>query len=131
VDDAEFAQMAAERSGGNTQIFPLLHRTDKPAAIDLDGTETRHEIAATLAQAWDDGYDAVTVKNYNTARGKTNLLVVRDPAQLRSPAATFDPAQRDSSDLLAGIGGVAAGVGAGAYAATADSPAHSQQGWVY
>ena len=88
----EFAQTAAERSGGNAQIFPLYHRTDKPAVIQLSGDEKNHEIAATLAQAWDDGYDAVMLENYTSPGGKTgDIVVVRAPSQLRSPFAAFDP----------------------------------------
>ena len=102
----EFAQTAAQRSGGNAQIFPLYHRTDKPAVIQLSGDEKNHEIAATLADAWDRGYDAAMLRNYNSPGGKMgDILVVRDPSQLRSPFAAFDPQKKHSSNLLAGIAG--------------------------
>src|SRR5712691_1923830 len=93
----EFAQTAAQRSGGNAQIFPLYHRTDKPAVIQLSGDEKNHEIAATLADAWDRGYDAAMLRNYNSPGGKMgDILVVRDPSQLRSPFAAFDPQKKHS-----------------------------------
>jgi hypothetical protein len=80
--------------------------------IHLTGEEKNLEIAATLRDAWDNGYDAVMMKNYTTpgGQGGRTILVVKEPSQLRSPNAKFDPAKRDSSDLLAGIaaGGVMA-----------------------
>jgi hypothetical protein len=60
-----------------------------------------------LAAAWDRGHDAVLLKNYTTPTGQTsNFLVVRDRAQLRDPAATFDPAKKDSPDIMAGLAGL-------------------------
>jgi hypothetical protein len=95
-------------------VVPLIHRSDRRAQLELTGDEKNHEIAATLSKAWDDGYTSVLMRNYTTPGGKTprDILVVRDPAQLRSPFAQFDPAKRNSSDLLASIAGfpVAAGV---------------------
>jgi hypothetical protein len=59
-----------------------------------------------LKKAWDQGYDAVIVKNYTAPGGRTGtVLVVKDLAQLRSPFAKFDPTKRNSSDLLAGLAG--------------------------
>lgn len=43
------ARLAAERSLGNEQIYPLVHRASKPVATDLEGGERMHEIAATLS----------------------------------------------------------------------------------
>jgi hypothetical protein len=40
------------------------------------------------------------------------VLIVKDPAQLRSPQAKFDPAKRNSAKLLAGGAGAAIAVGA-------------------
>ncbi len=103
----EFAGMAAQKTGGDPAVMPLLHRAEKPASITLTGQEKNHEIAATLDHLWSNGYDAVMMKNYTTPGGKTgNVLVVKDPAQLRSPYAEFDPAKRNSANLLGGIGGL-------------------------
>lgn len=105
----EFAGTAAQRTGGNPQVMPLVHRADRPGVIQLQGDEQNHEIAATLADAWARGHDAVMLKNYTSPGGKSgDILVVKDPAQLRSPYAQFDPAKRDSTDLLAGLGGLSA-----------------------
>lgn len=97
----EFAERSARQTGGNPQVMPLVHRAKRPGVIELTGKETNQEISATLAQAWDDGFDAVMFKNYSTPGGKSgDILVTKDPAQLRSPYAQFDPAQRESGFLL-------------------------------
>jgi hypothetical protein len=114
----DFAKVAAGVSRGNEQIYPLVHRAQKPATIRLDGDETNFEITIALQDAFAQGHDAVLLRNHTSPSGKTprNILVVRDPSQLRSPAAAFDPAKKDSSDLLANIAGLTAG-GAAAAAA--------------
>jgi hypothetical protein len=64
-----------------------------------------------LADAWDQGYDAVLLTNYPSPGGKTGqqILVVKDPAQLRSRWAACDPRAITSADLLAGLGAAAVG----------------------
>jgi hypothetical protein len=46
-----------------------------------------------------------------TGRGDPYSYIALDDSQLRSVNAAFDPAQRDSSNLLAGVGGAAVGAG--------------------
>ena len=75
-------------------------------------------MAATISDAWDRGFDAVIIDNFKVAKGrKGSILVVKEPARLRLPWAKFDPAKRDSSDLLAGF------TGAGLFGSTFRSPA--------
>lgn len=102
---SDIARIAA-KSGGNEQIYPLLHRKTRAGRIRLEGDEKNLEIASTVAQAWDNGYDAILFDNYTTpgTKRKGSILVVRDPSQLRSPTAAFDPAKKSSSDILA-VGG--------------------------
>lgn len=106
----EFANLAAKAHGGSPQVYPLVHRALNPAVVNLDGTETNMEIAATLADAFDNGYDAVMFRNYTTPSGQAgkNIIVVRDPQQLRSPFAAFNPKNLASPNLLAGVAGVGA-----------------------
>jgi hypothetical protein len=84
---------------------PIWHRSERSMSIDARGA-AEGEIQASLKKAWDQGYDAVMVKNYTSPDGRTGtVLVVKDLAQLRSPNARFDRAKRGSSDLLAGVAG--------------------------
>lgn len=118
----EFAQTAADKGSGNQQVMPLLHRSEKPAMVRLSGEESNQDVAATLAQAWDDGYTSILFKNYTTPGGKTpqDIVVVKDPSQLRSPFAVFDPAKKSSGDLLAGLAGTGGILGAGTLVTSRD-----------
>jgi len=70
------------------------------------------ELQASLKKAWEQGFDAVTLRNYTAPGGRTgDILVVKDLAQLRDPRAKFDLAKRDSNDLLASIAALL-GIGA-------------------
>jgi hypothetical protein len=66
----------------------------------------------------EQGYDGVLRKNYPAgipnAGDRANELVAFDPSQVRSVHATFDPAKRNSADLLASMAGAGL-VGAGLY----------------
>ena len=100
----EFALRAALETGGDPAVMPLAYRSERPAALRLDGSENNREVAATLNNAFRDGsYDSVLMRNYTTPGGKTgeNIAVVRDPNQLRSVNAAFDPARKNSADLMA------------------------------
>ena len=61
------------------------------------------------------GYPGFRIRNvrdtYSGGGRPTEIVAVYDPARFRSPEAAFDPAQRDSSNLLAGVGGAAVGAG--------------------
>lgn len=110
----EFATKAQQGSAQTSpQVYPLLHRADRPAVLILDGTEKQGEVASTLAQAFASGHDAVMIKNYTTPGGEAgkNIIIVKEPSQLRSRFAAFDPSKKSSADLLAGASGVAVGGG--------------------
>lgn len=102
-----FAQIAADKSGGNASVMPLRARLGKVGTMTLDGSEKNLEVAASLQHFFEGGYDTVVLKNYTTPGGVggNTILVVKDPAQLRSVNAAFDPAKRDSADLLSANGG--------------------------
>jgi hypothetical protein len=103
----QFAEMAAARTAAEPRLMPLLHRAENPASLTLTGDEMNHEIAATLADARGRGHDSVLLRNYTSPGGQTgDVLVVKDPAQLRAPTAQFEPAKRNSRNLLAGTAGV-------------------------
>jgi hypothetical protein len=73
------------------------------------------EVNDVIANARKQGYDGVTFKNLDDSAGWSDMpadhTVVFDPSNIRSTNAAFDPDQKDSSNLLAGLG--AAGVGLG------------------
>lgn len=113
----EFARMAIQQGKGRARgplILPLLYRSDRLGVYDAGKhSQPDREAAVAIASAFDDGFDAVRILNYRTPGGKTGqtTVVVKDPSQLRSIFAAFDPKKRDSANLLAGIGAGVAGTG--------------------
>ena len=107
-----FAEVAANTGLGNPRVMPLVHRAESPASFRLRGDETNLEVLGALKDAWAAGHDAVLIKNYTSHGGKSGeILVIKDPAQLRSRFAVFDPSRSHLADLLASLAIVpAAGV---------------------
>lgn len=106
---SEFAGLAGSE-GAN--VIKVYHRASKPARIDLEGNETDFEVAATVQDAWDNGHDAIMFTNYTTPKGQKgkSFILVKDPAQIRSVNANFDPKKAKLPELLASIGAVGVGV---------------------
>lgn len=61
------------------------------------------------------GYDGIVYQNLYEGDGVADSLIVFDPENLRSKFAKFDPAKKDSSNLLANFAGLAGTGAAGAY----------------
>ena len=99
------ARLVGRENSQGGRVIPLFARFSKPAKIDDVAGLTHQDVYFNIRNAWGDGYDAVRFSNYNTlANGlPTPTWVFRDPNQLRSPFARFDPTRRDSADLLAGV----------------------------
>jgi hypothetical protein len=98
-------QIAGEES---PNVLPLFGRYVKKGDLDLSKMEY-HEAVRWMADAFDKhGYDAARILNYHAnvagqpIAGQT-AWVFKNPNQLRSPFAQFDPSRRDSSDLMAGF----------------------------
>ncbi len=106
-------------------MLPLVHRSEKSTEYRTKGHETEAEVTATILRLWDKGYYGVRVHVPDKAKPgmfKT-WLVVRDANQLRSRFAVFDPARKDSADLLAGLGPMAVpAAGAGLLLGVAPEP---------
>jgi hypothetical protein len=101
----------------------LWHRAENPGVMDAAG-RADHEIQESLRNAWEQGHDAVMLQNYIRPGGKRpeTVIVVRDPSQLRSPRAAFDPQKKESSDLLAGIAAALGGAEMSARLQQQDEP---------
>lgn len=76
---AGFAAAAAGAGSGQNTV-PLLHRTERPGRMVLTGTETEHQVAATLADVLGAGFDAVLLKNYMPPGARACLLLCRRAA---------------------------------------------------
>ena len=114
---AEFARLAAETTRARQaaglpvhpattgeQIYPLFHRSARPKEIHLKGDEPLRDMADMVAQAWVDGNTSVRFRNFQNRPGASGeIVIVQNANQLRSPNAAFDPARKNSSDLLASI----------------------------
>ena len=92
----------------NPQVYKLIHRADNPASLTLSGDEGHREVVATLQDAFDAGHDAVMLRNYTSPGGTSgNIIIVKNPNQLRSVNAAFDPERRNDKNLLYSIAPVA------------------------
>lgn len=107
---AEFANLAG---GEGMNVIPVLHRAENPASVPLPNDVTNSEVFGSVVDAWKDGRDGLLFKNYTMPSGKKGdqFILVRAPNQIRSKFAAFDPAQKDSANILASAAPVAAGLG--------------------
>ena len=110
---SDFAYQASPADGEGATIMPLTFRSDKSGTINLSGDETNDEIFGTVVDAWKDGYDAIHFTNYTTPAGtKGSFTLIKDPAQVCSVNAAFDPAKRGSANLMASAAGATIGLSA-------------------
>lgn len=108
-----FASLASRNGSEGSAVLPLRFRGDRVGRIDLDGSESNEEIFGAVADSWKSGFDAIQFKNYTTPDGtKGSFVLVKDPSQLRSVNAAFDPSLKESGNLLAGVTGATVGIGA-------------------
>jgi hypothetical protein len=99
-----YAGTSPQDPSAGQRVIPLLHRSERKGQVHLTGDEDDHEVAATLQDAWNRGYDSVVLHGYRHPGDPSHVssvLVVRDAAQHRVPTAMFDPARKYSADLLA------------------------------
>jgi len=106
--EPRLANEFANRAGGEgMNVMPVMHRAENPVSLDLEGTETNEEIFATVVDAWNRGFDSIKFNNYTTKEGGSgqSFVLVKDPNQVRSVNADFDPKKKLSPELLAGFAG--------------------------
>ena len=102
----DFASLASQNGIDGSTVLPLRFRSEKMGTIDLVGDESNEDIFGAVTDSWQQGFDAIQFKNYTTPQGtKGSFVLVKNPNQIRSVNAAFDPAKKDSSNLLAGLGG--------------------------
>jgi len=85
------------------RILPLFGRSERPAPLTISPGDRWGDINRAIADAYASGYDAVRLQNYTMfpELGPQTIWGFRDPNQLRSWFARFDPNRRYSDDLLA------------------------------
>jgi hypothetical protein len=103
-------------SGSN--VMPLLARHGKTKTVDVKGYNSK-QFAKHIASAKKGGYDTLVINGAKEHGRDAAQIISLNPANLRSVHAAFDPAKRDSADLLASVGGAGL-VGAGLYGAYED-----------
>ncbi len=116
IENPEVANLFARLRASNQiageeapNVLPLFGRYVKKGDIDLNKVEYPQAVTS-IAEAFDKyGFDAARVLNYHAnlagsppIAGQT-AWVFKSPNQLRSVHAAFDPAKRESSDLMAGF----------------------------
>ncbi len=101
----------AEDVAEGANVMPLLVKTENPLVIDTDQLTASMEadlnrgvIIEKLVSAKRAGtpYDSVVI---NSPNGQN--IIKLDNTGIRSVNAAFDPAKKDSANLLAGLGGAA------------------------
>lgn len=102
---------------GTENILPMYARSDFPRTINADGIEhvlnrnDKQEIRTMM----NNGTDQVTLnKSIDGDNIMGRVMAIKNPNQLRSIFAAFDPALKDSSDLISAKPYIAPAVGLGA-----------------
>lgn len=75
-------------------------RMRNPYTVDQDNMGRARSFAEIVAQAREDGHDGVIILNTFDPK-PTDVYVVFEPEQIRSVAATFDPAKANTPQLMA------------------------------
>lgn len=90
--------------GGSSTEFILELRSK---GIDVKAGMSHNQIIRAIEDA---GYDGLVYKNLT--EGAADSIVALRPDQIRSVHAAFDPAKKESADILAGVAGATIGAGA-------------------
>jgi hypothetical protein len=111
IDKAENLEKAlnAQRQNGQNIIPTYLPTQDDLRMVNMRGRSfddfgVSDEVAQELTWAKQDGLKGVLFKDFNDSAGlahdPSNHIAIFDPANIRSVNAAFDPAKKNSSDLL-------------------------------
>ena len=105
------------QEGGN--VMPVKLRMQQPLVVDAKGKNWSEVWGDALSQAQAQGADGVIMKNVRdwgdaeaaleTKNAPRTVYALFDPSNIRSTNAAFDPASKQSANILAGVGAIGAG----------------------
>lgn len=98
---SEFVYRDGGIDGGN--VLPLMIAGDR-ASVSMPGEWAPGKYDNVLFQSKRGKYDGLDIKGATTLGKPGDYRVVFDPKNIRSRFAAFDPFQRNSANLLAGVG---------------------------
>jgi hypothetical protein len=104
----------ARRTGGGYAVVPAMVNPGRQTVLDFTEiapdmvwtSQATKPLTERIKGAKADGYDSVILRNIiepDTGVGADQLIML-SPENIRSRFAAFDPAKRNSADLLAGYG---------------------------
>jgi hypothetical protein len=105
--NAKKASLAAKfrgQKGGGGNVMPLLAKNNKPFVIRDDDVRIYYGLDTKKLEA--EGYTGVVITGLD---GEIVEQTVFDPKNIRSKFAAFDPAKKDSANLMHGVGAAGAG----------------------
>lgn len=103
VDEDDIYDAASRADVGVDEVDPFDIFTDGDF-YTYYGRDAQDRLLRAINEA---GYDTVRFTDNLAMGDNTTSTVVFDPSRVRSVNAAFDPAKKDSANLLAGIGGAA------------------------
>ena len=115
IDIEELIKNEAEKIGADLDMFESMSEAQNM----MLGPDWKKQ---AVIDAKNEGHDGLILKNYidmpggDYAESPSTVYAVFDPTKIRKLEAKFDPAKRNSADLLAGVAGGAVAVGAAAKA---------------
>jgi hypothetical protein len=104
-----------ERVGINSAVMPVYARGNLKT-VDMQGAryaDNDEQLTQLAKQAKREGFDGLLLQNFSDEAlnrfNPTDHVLVFNPANIRSTNAAFDPASKQSANILAGVGAVGAG----------------------
>ena len=128
--DGRYNDKIKAAMNGAPNVLPVHVRHQNPKVWDAEGKAYEEAfgkggLSDVINQAKVEGHDALIMKNFDdhpyVGKNPQDHIVTFDPSNIRSVNAAFDPAKKDSANLLAGLGG--AGVTGGAILGSDESEA--------
>jgi hypothetical protein len=125
AENPNLANVFASQFSQGGRVMPLMVRLGKVADADTFkqyANQNDWDMMKTTNALKADGYDSVKYAHgqyYNISQGKLvaakegedTAYAILNPENIRSKAAAFDPKQRNSRNIMAGLAGLAAGTG--------------------